>query len=59
MKTVVLNLALLTGCVSAFAPPQSAKASLSLLATTADLEAMIGPDVECGSKIVSNYKTVV
>lgn len=53
MKTV-LNLALLVGCASAFSPSQqSSKASVSLSATTAELEAMIGPDVECGGKIVS------
>lgn len=52
MKTAVLSLLALSGA-SAFAPSQSAQRAVAPLAATAELEGMVGVDVETGKKIVS------
>lgn len=55
MKTAIFSLLALGGA-SAFAPSQSAQRSVApLAATTAELEGMIGTDIENGKKIVSFF----
>jgi hypothetical protein len=51
MKTAFLTL-LAVGSASAFAPSQSVQRNAVSLGATADLEGMVGVDVETGKKIV-------
>lgn len=52
MKTVILSL--LAATVAAFAPSQSAQRQVVGLSATAELEGLIGTDIETGKKIVSS-----
>lgn len=51
MKTAFFSL-LALGSASAFAPSQSAQRNAAPLAAIADLEGMVGVDIETGKKIV-------
>jgi hypothetical protein len=52
MKSAILTL-LAVGGASAFAPTQSAQRNVAPLAATAELDGLIGTDIESGKKIVS------
>jgi hypothetical protein len=51
MKTAIFSLLALSGA-SAFAPAQVAQRNVAPLAATAELEGMVGVDIETGKKIV-------
>lgn len=53
MKTVLAS-ALLMASASAFAPTQVSSRTTAL-AATAELEGLVGVDIESGKKIVSGY----
>jgi hypothetical protein len=54
MKTAVLSLLALGGA-TAFAPSQNAQRSVAPLAATAELDGLVGTDIETGKKIVSVF----
>jgi hypothetical protein len=51
MKIALFSL-LALGSASAFAPSQSAQRNVAPLAATAELEGLVGVDIETGKKIV-------
>jgi hypothetical protein len=51
MKSAILTLLAVSGA-SAFAPSQSVQRNVAPLAATAELEGMVGVDIETGKKIV-------